>query len=272
MNFSIVIPFYKNMENIYTLKSTLNDYKNDPNVEIIIIEDSANIEDFKSLKNIFYYFNNVIVLQNQQNRGPSYSRMRGVENSKGDYVFFLDADDGWIKHKAYYMYNYCVSNDIDLAGAKAAVITTESFDYVRNLDHTDKFKVKKINIYNSIFFNPFTTSSVCVKRSKILQNAFDLNMKYAEDIDCWRRILLINTKAVKLDFVDTYRFKHPYISNHGLSSNLEKMTKGSIYSLRKLVNSEKASLSVKAVACLGILVAPVKSQVRRIRKNKGISK
>ncbi len=62
-------------------------------IEIICIDDHSKD---KSLELLMEYKNkwpNIIVLHNESNNGLGYSRNKGIRNSQGKYIWFVDADD-----------------------------------------------------------------------------------------------------------------------------------------------------------------------------------
>src|ERR1700712_4235268 len=62
--------------------------------EIIVIDDGSKDD----TKDIVKHFTNVNYVY-QQNKGTAYALNAGIENSKGTYLAFLDADDLWMPGK-----------------------------------------------------------------------------------------------------------------------------------------------------------------------------
>ncbi|MBT4162865.1 MAG: glycosyltransferase family 2 protein [Gammaproteobacteria bacterium] len=88
---SIIIPVFNADHYLEAcLNSVLSqDFKN---IEIIAIDDGSTDESQKILTDVASRDPRLIVLQ-QENAGPSVARNRGLDQAKGDYIFFLDADD-----------------------------------------------------------------------------------------------------------------------------------------------------------------------------------
>ncbi|MBP6281893.1 MAG: glycosyltransferase [Leptotrichiaceae bacterium] len=94
MKLSIIIPAYNTEEYIgQCIESVLN-IKEIEN-EIIIINDGSTDKTFEILKK-YESKNSNIKLITQNNQGASVARNRGIKESTGDYIYFLDSDD-WIE-------------------------------------------------------------------------------------------------------------------------------------------------------------------------------
>lgn len=88
---SVIIPVY-NAE-VY-LADMLGDVINQSykNIEIIIIDDGSTDNSWNIIQE-FAKEDNRIISIHSKNRGPSGARNLGIENSRGEYIRFLDADD-----------------------------------------------------------------------------------------------------------------------------------------------------------------------------------
>ena len=67
--------------------------------EIIVVDDCSTDESTKIVKEYTKKYNNIILLENEKNMGVSYSRNRGIENTKSEYIMFCDSDD-WYEKQA----------------------------------------------------------------------------------------------------------------------------------------------------------------------------
>ncbi len=87
---SVIVPTY-NSENYIAkaLESVFNQTYN--NLEIILIDDASSDSTVK----IATSFNDkrLKIIKNQQNRGVSYSRNRGIQQAQGNWIALLDSDD-----------------------------------------------------------------------------------------------------------------------------------------------------------------------------------
>ena len=93
---SIIVPVY-NTETfvLRTLKSvSTQDYNN---LEVIIIDDKSTDHSIQVIDNFIKQNSDTkktfILLKNEENKGLSMTRNRGISISKGKYIYFLDSDD-----------------------------------------------------------------------------------------------------------------------------------------------------------------------------------
>lgn len=88
---SIIVPVYNTESYLEKcLNSILNQtYKN---IEVIIIDDGSTDDSYKILQE-FQNKDKRIVLLQQKNSGQGVARNKGIEISKGKYIFFVDSDD-----------------------------------------------------------------------------------------------------------------------------------------------------------------------------------
>jgi glycosyltransferase involved in cell wall biosynthesis len=90
---SVVIPLYNKEKQIArTLQTVLDQTYQD--FEIVIVNDGSTDGSVDEVKK---FLNPRIRLINQKNGGVSAARNRGIEEAKGEYIAFLDADDVWEK-------------------------------------------------------------------------------------------------------------------------------------------------------------------------------
>ena len=109
---SIIIPAY-NAENILNkcLESIIKQTYS--NLEIIVVNDGSKDNTINIIEN-FKQQDNRIKLINQENKGVSEARNKGIENSSGDYILFVDADDWLQEDMIEKMVNYIDSMNVDV--------------------------------------------------------------------------------------------------------------------------------------------------------------
>ncbi len=112
---SVIIPNYNYSQYIgEAVGSALSQtYKN---IEVIVVDDGSKDNSLEILEN----FAGRIKIIKQQNAGVSAARNSGVENSDGEFIAFLDADDVWLPEKIEKQIN-CFSANKNLGLVHVAV-------------------------------------------------------------------------------------------------------------------------------------------------------
>ena len=95
---SIIIPYYKKKN--YFKKTILSIQKQIyKNIEVIIVYDDEDLSEVKFIKKLISGDTRFRIIFNSKNLGVGFSRNKGIDVSKGEFIAFLDADDIWKKNK-----------------------------------------------------------------------------------------------------------------------------------------------------------------------------
>ncbi len=84
---SIIIPCKNEIENIENTLNSIGNSKTEYNIEIIVVNDSSTDGDYSFIDKLPYNINHI----KTENAGVAGSRNLGALNSKGEYLFFVDA-------------------------------------------------------------------------------------------------------------------------------------------------------------------------------------
>ncbi|OTG80192.1 hypothetical protein B9T33_09755 [Acinetobacter sp. ANC 5054] len=262
-NVSIVIPYFNSSKYLYRTKFSINDYLNRNDVEIIFIDDASDNEESELLVNFISLLNsnNIQYFKNEFNVGASKSRQYGVKRASGKYVAFLDSDDAWAPNKLDYQFDIMEKNNIAITGCLTRLILNENL----NINFFEKrkllYKFKIVGFNHFLFKNYFSTPSVMVLREAILENNFSNEFRYSEDYECWRRILIKYNGAI-IEDLGIFSFKHSYISNEGLSSNVLLMSKFELVGLFNIFYNSRVDFKYKLLLPIALSFSCMKSLKR----------
>jgi amylovoran biosynthesis glycosyltransferase AmsB len=95
MTFTVIIPCFNASQTISTALDSLVK-QTYTNFDVVLIDDAS--VDFNETLSVVERFKsclNIYVIKNSVNKNGAFSRNRGIEVAKGNYVAFLDADDAW---------------------------------------------------------------------------------------------------------------------------------------------------------------------------------
>jgi glycosyltransferase involved in cell wall biosynthesis len=109
---SIIIPVF-NVERYIdeTITSVINQSYN--NLEVILVNDGST-DNSKAICEKYVNNDNRITLINQINAGVSVARNKGLEASKGKYIFFMDSDDTIDEEFIKSSYNAAINDDAEI--------------------------------------------------------------------------------------------------------------------------------------------------------------
>ena len=178
---SVIIPTYnryyfleKAVKSV--LKQSLKDF------ELIVVDDGSKdgtkelIQSFCGERFRYFY---------QENRGVSAARNKGVIESKGDLIAFLDSDDCWKEKK--------LEKQVKVMESNSCLIShTQELWYRRGkiLNQKKKHRKRSGNLFKkSLEMCSISMSTVMIRKSLFDEvGLFDENLTVCEDYDLWLRI------------------------------------------------------------------------------------
>jgi len=91
---SIIVPVYNSEKFIYDTIKTVTDQTYE-NWELLLVDDYSTDKSAEIIKEYQQKDKRIKLFFNSKNSGPAISRNKGIEESRGRYIAFLDADDLW---------------------------------------------------------------------------------------------------------------------------------------------------------------------------------
>lgn len=187
---SIVIPLY-NKESLIsnTIQTVLNQTLQD--FEIVVINDGSTDNSVAEVKKID---DSRIRLINQKNAGVSAARNRGIQEAKGKYIAFLDADDKWHPH-------YLESINELIKEYPDCDVFTVRYQFVNEYENTRPSIIRgidqdcatcRLDNYFHIASNsdaPLWTSAVVASRNALISiGGFPVGITSGEDLLTWAKL------------------------------------------------------------------------------------
>ena len=183
---SVIIPTYNREDFICeTIQSVLNQTYKD--FEIIVVDDGSTDNTKKRLEP----FLSKIKLIDQKNHERAISRNKGIKNSIGEYIAFLDSDDLWAKDK--------LEKQVEVLENKKDTILV----YSQCLRVNEKSKIIKTakrqtqgfseHVYEKLLFRNFIASPTPLIRRDYFDKTHGFETKYIpyEDWEFWIRFSLL---------------------------------------------------------------------------------
>lgn len=235
---SVVIPTYNHAEFVGSAVQSALDQKY-PKMEVIVVDDGSTDNTREVLKP--YLGDRRVSYLSQENRGPSSARNRGIAESKGEYLNFLDADDYFHPSKVAKQVEVLQSDpSVDLVYCDVALVDRNG----RTMGEYSVGASRKIlegDIFDSLMLGGYYPPHVVLLRRTVLEQVgvFDEELKGAEDWDLWLRASAEGFRAHYIDEKLAYYRRYPgTISQHELT-----MQVGQVAVMEKMAQQYPARLA-----------------------------
>lgn len=180
MKVSIIVPVYNASAFIKECMDSVWSQTMTEGLECILIDDCSTDDTLEIIHNYINVNDNISLLRQKRNQGPSAARNRGIREARGEYVFFLDADDTITPDCMESLYGLAKLHDADYVQGKY-------FNVNGNVEPsspsvlTDRKEIKRLLLnHNKIQFTPHNR---LVRRQMIIENNlfFNEQIKVRED-------------------------------------------------------------------------------------------
>lgn len=217
---SIIIPYFKKKKYfLKTLQSIfMQTYKY---YEIIIIYDDQCKDDLKYIKLIKrkYKQYKIKIIINKKNLGAGLSRNKGIKESKGKYIAFIDADDLWKKNKLKKQLNFMKKNHYIISHTSYSII--DENNNILQLRYAEDIKS-----YNRLIVScNIGLSTVMIKKSIFKNKSLKfIKLKTKEDFFLWLMFLKLKVNIYSIPHSLSFWLKN----DESLSSSIIQKLKDSI--------------------------------------------
>lgn len=209
---SVVVPTYNSEKYISNcLNSILN--QTHQKIEVIVINDGSTDQTLEIL-NKFKVKDSRIKVINQVNKGVSFSRNLGIDNSKGEFVIFVDSDDFLTLDYIEYMKKMIMFNDSDFSFSINHHVNKISNDFFTD----SKFTILTKSSALCYLLSPNLTVGCWNKiynRNFLVNNniRFDESLFYGEGLNFIIRCTILARKISKGN-----KRKYVYLRSNSLSA------------------------------------------------------
>lgn len=239
---SIIIPIFNGEKYIFeTIQSVLN--QTYTNWEMIIVDNKSTDDSIKVIKTICD--NRIKIIHLEYNSGgPARPRNIGLDNAKGEYIAFLDADDVWLPNKLEEQFIFMSKNNLNFSSTSANYIDEKSNSIAKMnkfKNHLRKFRT--YNLENLLKYKFIYTSSVVIKKD-ILEQKFneEKNCISVEDYYLWLQVL--NNPNTKYGFLHKELLLYRIVSNSVSDRTTigKQEAKSLFYSLKFIIENGRYEL------------------------------
>jgi teichuronic acid biosynthesis glycosyltransferase TuaG len=184
---SVIIPIYNGQEYLdTTIESVATQTYS--NWELILVNDGSS-DDSSSIIDKYAQSDIRIVgiSLDKSSGGPAHPRNIGIDNAKGEYLAFLDADDIWARDKLKYQVEFIEKEELDFMGCSAQYIDSigkPGINFKRS-----RFSRIMNRAFGSTFAllasNPLILSSCLLKNGSGVRFREDIAFQSIEDWAFW---------------------------------------------------------------------------------------
>lgn len=176
-NVSVIIPFYANAKWLdEALHSAINQTYQP--YEIIVVNDGSK----ENIEPLIDKYKSKVSFHYQENCGAAKARNKGIDESKGDIIAFLDSDDIWKEDKLEKQVKYmdeqnlmwCTTAYETFGSDRCQIVTPYYYD---GLSWEHMYNACKIG-----------TPTVAVRREALLNNRFAEDMRNGQDTFLWFKL------------------------------------------------------------------------------------
>ena len=207
---SIVVPVYNAAR---FMDDTIQTVQNQTyqNWELLLVDDCSSDDSVLIIQKYLKKDKRIKFFMLSENSGAAIARNTGIDNAKGRYLAFLDADDLWVKNK--------LELQVSFMQEKNAAFSFTGYEFA---DENGKPNGKKVHVPETITYNQalknttIWTSTVMLNAQKLEKDAMHMPLiKRGQDTATWWKILKKIVHADGLDEVLSYYRR----TNDSLSSN-----------------------------------------------------
>jgi glycosyltransferase involved in cell wall biosynthesis len=256
---SVIIPTFNRSR---TIRAAVDSVlaQTGPKLEIIVVDDGSSDETYEILRN--YIDKGIITYYKQENKGPASARNLGIENSNGEFICFLDADDtlqmNSIQNRLS-AFRMCPGfgllftdfTKIQLENGKSIVKSEKELEFIGFLTTIAKGHIRSVNgdvylfdkgIFNELVFRCFIWTGTVIIPKNVFADIgfFDEELRIAEDHDLWLRIAL----KYEIAFLDKCTAEY-VLHDGGITKNIPLYYDSSIKVRSRYLNALPPSFQKK---------------------------
>jgi glycosyltransferase involved in cell wall biosynthesis len=228
MKLSIIIPMFNSEKYISRcLDSVIDQNLSNDEYEILIINDGSTDNSLNICKGYESKHSNIKIISSK-NRGQSSARNIGIQNSQGDYIYFIDSDDYIATNSLSIITEESLKYDLDILCFK--IIRTKTSDIKGN----NEFKIKDYSLKILTGLNYLIDANNYYKEGvwwyfvkKTYLNNLDLKFiegRHLQDT-IFNLELFINAQKVSFIPFDIYRYVINNIDSVWTNRNLKHIRK-----------------------------------------------
>lgn len=179
---SVIIPTYNRAKTIErAVNSVLNQTFSD--LELLVVDDCSTDDTAEIIKN--YKDERLVYIRHEKNRGEGGARNTGIQNSRAEYIAFLDSDDEWLPDK--------LSKQLQLIQESLPNIGVVYSHYIMQYEGSFDYNIQRPSMKGDIFLDLlsgkcFLPSTAIIRSTCFTKYLHDETLPNYQDWDLWLQI------------------------------------------------------------------------------------
>jgi glycosyltransferase involved in cell wall biosynthesis len=208
---SIITPSYNSEQFIsQTIKSVL--CQTYTNWEMIIVDDRSTDNSVQIVEKYIQNDSRIKLIKLEKNSGPAIARNKAIEEAKGRYIAFLDADDLWLPEKLDRQIIFMHKNSLSFTYSSYHLIDENSKIF-------GTFTTKEYITYKSMLKTCNVGCLTVIYDTQVLGKQYMPNIAKRQDYGLWLQILKdINVTKGIIEPLATYRILRNSVSSNKLNA------------------------------------------------------
>jgi glycosyltransferase involved in cell wall biosynthesis len=176
--------------------------------EVVVVDDGSTDDTSEKIKP--FLSDRRLTYIRQPNGGQARAKNRGIRESRGGFVAFLDADDMWHPEKLAKQMPLFADPKVGVVYSRARYIDVSDQELDLEIGHLNKYlQPRQGRVLKHLLFDNFVPFSSAVVRRRLIGEGFNENIKMGIDWELWLRISLDHEFREVPEKLLLYRMGHP---------------------------------------------------------------
>jgi glycosyltransferase involved in cell wall biosynthesis len=146
---SVIMPMYNASKTVtYSIDALLNQTLSD--IEVIVVDDCSPDDEYEICSEKYKDEPRVVLVKQEKNQGPAAARNAAFGIAKGEYITFLDSDDGMVKEGLEKMYNVAKEYDADVVHTTGCYLPVHKPEVCDMMSVPEDFYIHKEKDVNAV--------------------------------------------------------------------------------------------------------------------------
>lgn len=213
---SVIIPAYNAASTIERALASVRE-QSGVGIEVLVIDDASADRTIDIVKDAILPGENIRLIRMPKNGGASAARNAGIQEARGRYLAFLDADDIWLPGKLRKQVA-AIEADPEITVVTCNSQMTSATGVPLKEGHVNRPPVAGKDAWKTLLVYNFLPTPTILTRTELVRElgGFDEALAVGEDLDLWIKLAIRGKIAVLPDIlINYYDMNNSLMKRHG---------------------------------------------------------